>query len=230
VFRHQPRGASAAQLLWQRFDGTSVPLAAVEQAQQVQELQSGGASITLTSEPPQFGPTLRFALLPAGTLAYTLDVPYRITLRTAERSSLVTRSDAPRQVTDADRQKAREIKRAELERYSGGSMVIQGGTPSQRSGGLPARVIEQILTSLQFAPVLPAIRELRADGAGNLWVQRSTPHAFGPSQIDVLRANGSYLGTLNATEMPAAFGPAGLAVYVTTDELGVQQLRMGRFR
>jgi hypothetical protein len=230
VFRHQPRGANTAQLLWQRFDGTTTRLASVEHSQQVREVQTGGASVTLTSEPPQFGPTLRFALLPDATLAYTLAVPYRIELRAGERATVVTRAEAPRPVTEADKQQARIFKRAELERYAGGSMVIQGGVPSQRSGALPARVIEQILASMQFAPQLPAIRALSADGAGHLWVQRSTPNAFGPSMIDVLRSNGTYLGTLNATELPAAFGPGGLAVYLATDDLGVQQVRLGRFR
>ncbi|MGH7469017.1 MAG: 6-bladed beta-propeller [Longimicrobiales bacterium] len=230
VFRHQPRGAANAQLLWHRFNGSSTPLASVAQPQKVQELQSGGAHVTLTSEPPQFGLVLQFAMLSDGTLAYTRDVPYRLQLRAGERSLGVTRADAPRAVTEEDKRLARDFKRAELQRYSAGTMVIQGGTPTQRAGGLPSAVIDQIVSILQFAPVVPAIRELRADPAGQLWVQRNTPNAFGASLIDVLRPNGSYVGTLAATEMPVALGPSGLAVYFSHDDMGVQRIRMGRFR
>jgi hypothetical protein len=229
VFRHQPRGAAQAQVVWHRFNGMTTVLASVAQPQQVQELQSGGANITLTSEPPQFGPVLHFAVLPDATLAYTRDVPYRLQLRAAERLIGVTRSDAPRAVTEADKQAARDVKRGELERYSAGTMAIEGGRPTQRAGGLPPRVIDQIVSTLQFAALMPAIRDLRADAAGQLWVQRSTPSAFGASLIDVIRPNGSYVGTLAATELPAALGPSGLAAYFFHDELGVQRIRLGRF-
>ena len=162
----------------------------------MQELQTGGASVTLSSEPPQFGAELLFAILPNASLAFTRNVAYRIQFSTGARTSTVTRANAPRRVTEADKQQARTAKRAELKRYSGGVMRMQDGKPQQQAGGLPPGVIDQIVTTLQFAAEMPAIRSLLTDASGQLWVQRNAPSAFGASAINVLRPNGTYVGTI----------------------------------
>jgi hypothetical protein len=109
-------------------------------------------------------------------------------------------------------------------------MVISGGTPRQQAGGLPPMVIDQIVAQLRFAPVVPAIRDIRVDGEGRLWVQRNTPSAFGPSRIDVFRVDGAYAGTLASAELPHAFGPAGMAAFIRHTDDGLAQLSIGRFR
>lgn len=48
--------------------------------------------------------------------------------------------------------------------------------------------------------------------------------------IDVLSAEGDYIGTfsLEETRMPAAFGPGGIAAFVETDEFDVPTIIVKR--
>jgi hypothetical protein len=230
VFTHQPRESQEARFVWYRFDGTLTTLATAPRPREVMEIPSGGGAVTtLAAPPPELAPALLFAPLPDGSLAFSHEAPYRVQWAGA-RATTVTRANAPRAVTDSDKEQVRKAKRAELEGYSGGSMVISGGRQQQQGGGLPAFVIDQILAQMRFAPVVPAIRDLRVDSDGRLWVARSWPALFGPSAIDVLRADGSYIGTLASAELPAAFGPNGLAAVVRQNEEGVNQLAIGRIR
>ena len=58
---------------------------------------------------------------------------------------------------------------------------------------------------------------------GTIWVRRRGEEPAGDGPIDLLTADGRYLGTLpaDATAMPRAFGPEGLVAFVERDELDV---------
>ena len=70
---------------------------------------------------------------------------------------------------------------------------------------------------------IPVLAGLGVDHAGRIWVRRTgeRPGADGP--IDILSPTGEYLGTVSADllEIPAAFGPSGLAAFIRRDELDV---------
>ena len=75
------------------------------------------------------------------------------------------------------------------------------------------------------------MRGLRATWDGSFWVQRRGDDPWddnGP--IDVLGANGEYLGTFAPGEpgMPLAFGPDGLIAFVEHDELDVATIVVKR--
>ena len=65
----------------------------------------------------------------------------------------------------------------------------------------------------RFYPEIPVLRSLSTSWEGRIWVLRrgDEPDSAGP--IDVVAADGRYVGTFatDATRMPDAFGPNGLA-------------------
>ena len=81
-----------------------------------------------------------------------------------------------------------------------------------------------------FFPELSVVRALSTTWEGRIWVQRrgGFPDDNGP--IDVLTAEGDYIGTFRAgeTAMPDAFGPDGLAAFIELDELDVARVVVRR--
>jgi hypothetical protein len=84
--------------------------------------------------------------------------------------------------------------------------------------------MERQLETLTFAPVVPVVRGLVADPAGRLWIERNPAAPGGPRLIDVVGADGRYLGTLRGERLPQAFSKGGRAAYVESDSLGVQRV------
>ena len=74
-----------------------------------------------------------------------------------------------------------------------------------------------------FYPVMPVIRRVRTTWDGRIWVMRRGDEFFEDGPVDVLTADGDYIGTYpaDATKMPNAFGPDGLAASIELDELDV---------
>ena len=74
------------------------------------------------------------------------------------------------------------------------------------------------------------LRGLATTWDGRIWVQRrgEEPGTDGP--IDVLTFGGEYAGTYptDATEMPDAFGPNGLAAFIELDEFDVASVVVRR--
>ena len=67
------------------------------------------------------------------------------------------------------------------------------------------------------------IREIAVDWNGRMWITRSNAAgADGP--IDLMEADGRYVGTLFNTRRPDAFGPDGLVAYIDDHELGTQRV------
>ena len=84
--------------------------------------------------------------------------------------------------------------------------------------------------SRRFYPEIPVLRSLSATWDGRIWVARrgEDPDSTGP--IDVVTADGRYLGTFaaDATAMPDAFGPNGLAAFIEFDEFDVSTVVVRR--
>lgn len=170
--------------------------------------------------PPTFGPVLRTAS--AGGRLVVLDgTEYRLALHGGERAAL-SRPLAPRPVTAADREAARERLRRNNE--SAQERVIGGF----RVGPMDRAAVEEQARQMTFAETMPVVQELRGAPDGTLWVARPGPVAFGTGPIDVIDRDPRYLGTLAAQPIPAAIGPEGLMAVVDTGELGVLVIRVSR--
>lgn len=91
------------------------------------------------------------------------------------------------------------------------------------TGGGGDRWVEMI-ESQEFFKEVPVIRGLRTSWNGRIWVRRrgDQPHEGGP--LDVLEADGRYVGSYprEATDIPVAFGPGGLAAFIERDELDIE--------
>ena len=92
------------------------------------------------------------------------------------------------------------------------------------------RRAEARIEEFRFAEEIPVVQEIRTDWEGRTWVLRTGPRPGDPGPIDVISATGAYLGTLppNATGLPLAFGPVGLAAFVEVDELDVPSVVVRR--
>ena len=74
-----------------------------------------------------------------------------------------------------------------------------------------------------FYPELAILHALATTWDGHIWVQRRGPYPDTDGPIDVLTADGDYIGTFPAGTpgMPAAFGPEGLVAFIELDEMDV---------
>jgi hypothetical protein len=108
----------------------------------------------------------------------------------------------------------------------GGRGAVVGGGGGGGGGGAPSQaqiqtMLRQQIEQLQFYPELSVVTGLRTGWSGKIWASRratgSDATARGP--VDLLTAEGEYLGTLAADGMqvPDAFGPDGLAVWMERD-------------
>lgn len=189
-----------------------------------------GQRITLGGGPPlrAFEPGLHVAALPDGRLAVADSVGYRIKLiRDGEVVGVLERPIPPARVTP-------EIQEAERRRRLEGveRMGVQGRALVQGPGGampFDARQMErERIASMVFADEIPVIERLAVDPEGRIWVQRTGPRPGVDGPTDLLTPEGRYLGTIpsDGLRIPAAFGPDGLLVYVTRDEMEVPVLEV----
>ena len=184
-------------------------------------------------EPPgdarTFKPVLRAGVLPGGGVAYTDSSDYRIkfTFPDGRPSLVVTRPFQPRPVTNRIRNA--EIARARHRLAQLEEAAERSGDPMRQAAvGFQRARIE----SMQFFPVIPVVQDLRTGWEGIIWVQRWHDEASGGTAIDLLSADGRYLGTLppGSTALPSAFGPDGLVAFLETGELGVASVVVRRLQ
>ncbi len=181
-----------------------------------------------------FEPALLFDVLPSGGIAFADSTAYAVKL--TDRSGVVTRI-LRRPIPPLPASEA--IRRAERDRR----LDWQARNPSTTSGGGEPTAEMEALTSalaaarvaavenMRFFPEVPVIALLRTTWDGTLWVRRSTePDASEPGAIDVISADGRYIGTFprGSLEMPHAFGPDGLVAFIETDELDVPVITVVR--
>ena len=100
----------------------------------------------------------------------------------------------------------------------------------QGLGGPAADFRRTQLELLEYFHEIPLIRDLRTSREGTIWVRRGSDELGIDGPIDLITADGRYLGsfTAGATGLPSAFGPDGLVAFVETDDLDVSYVVVKR--
>lgn len=201
---------------------------------QVSARSAGGSRTAMTIQPPPtYSARPLWTALPTGGVAAAWSADHRIHIIGSDgRIRRVLEGPLrPRAVSERDRSVARDRLREQLE--SGAGMLRVEARNGARSfsaggGGLPPEEVERRLRALTFAGSVPVIARLTADRQGRLWVQRNGRDLARSGPLDILTAEGRYVGTLTEGEIPDAFGPDGLAAWIETDELGVERVIVKR--
>ena len=193
-----------------------------------------------------FTPKLLFDVLPDGGFVFTDSTGYAIKFATSDGTvvRVVTRPIEARTVTEEIRNHYRELRVAQVERDFGYSDL----PPEVRDQMREMMNYEDWLDEARSYPVhgeVPVIDDLRTTWTGGVWVRRTPEdgypwedHVAGnvlsglafstarapASPIDVISADGRYVGTFSSQSgatMFAAFGPGGLVAFVEKDEFDV---------
>ncbi|MGH7459788.1 MAG: 6-bladed beta-propeller [Longimicrobiales bacterium] len=174
-----------------------------------------------------------FGVMPSGGLAISYDKDYRLALispsGTVER--IIERPIKARKATEKDKKAAIDRQRENMKSGTGATMVRvgDGGRMSMGPGPrgeLPS--VEEMLRSATFEEFIPVIRRLETDPQGRIWVARM-PTDFGQAgPIDIIRANGTYIGTLANDRTPDAVSRSGRAAWIERDDLGVEHVVVKR--
>ena len=201
-----------------------------------------------TQLPKLFAPPFVFGAMPEDGLAYIDSSAYEITLVDAggEIRKILRRPLTPTPVSEdlrreflAKIQEAQKVAAQDMTE----SLKEAGGpvTGMELPGMLDFinRISEQVLDQLEFFPEIPVLSNLQVSWEGSLWAYRTgdplagfdgddnsvpTPLADlgladGPGPIDLISAEGEYVGTFAAgTAAPVAFGPKGLAAWIEYDD------------
>ncbi len=225
-------------LTWFTTDGKTAKLFEIPQPDITPRVQdngggSGGRQIAVRIQVPAFTPATLWGVLPNGAVAIGNDLNYRFQLaRNGKVERIIERPIAARKVTEADKHKERERRRAQMTSGSGGMVFSTaqrtGGGTEQRStsvgGALPKEEIEQSLRDLTFNEYIPALAGMYVDPRGRMWVQRTAGEIGATGPIDLIAADGRYLGTVAGQQLPAAVSLSGRAAYIERDELGVEKI------
>lgn len=171
-----------------------------------------------------FEPEVLAGVLPDGRVVFSDSSAYALKVTgdgDAEVARIITRPLDPEPVTPA-------IQRAEMARRDSLRVALGAPGAGQRilqfpgSDGAPQTVTID-MPEPAFHPELSVIHALATTWDGHIWVQRRGPWPDTDGPIDVLTADGDYVGTFPAGTpgMPAAFGPDGLVALIELDELDV---------
>lgn len=176
------------------------------------------ASTAVGGKETVFLPRFYWGVLPTGETVVAHTEAYRLDILTpgGKPERTLERPIEPRRVTSRDRQ---EERRKRL-----GEMTEQGGV-------LPTSIRQAALKEvdqLRFAAVMPVIQDLAVDPSGRIWIRRGTGPDGKSGSIDLIAADGKYLGTTHGARLPVAFSPGGLAAFVEEDSLGVQRVTVSR--
>lgn len=200
------------------------------------------------SRPAIFEPQVRMGLLPDGGIVYSDSSAYALKVTAADGGRLLrtlTRPLQPEPVTPSiqeEYQRKMDERRNEASGGAGlqtGSVSFIGVAASSSSGtgsgsGLPTGGsggnFSISIGEAPFYPVIPVIRRLFTSWEGRIWVMRQGDELLEDGPIDVLTADGDYVGTYRTddTKMPDAFGPDGLAAFIEFDEFDVAHVVVRR--
>ncbi|MDE2794596.1 MAG: 6-bladed beta-propeller [Gemmatimonadota bacterium] len=189
------------------------------------------------SQPSVYEPFLMAGVLPDGSLVHSDSSAYELKITppdAADAARVIRRPIRPEPVTPRIEKaylEAREAARREGGGASGAFMMMRSvGT----GGGNPSGGSDQTFTlempEPTFYPELSVLRDLSTTWDGSIWVRRrgDEPESDGP--IDVVTGDGRYVGTFlkDATEMPDAFGPNGMAAFIEHDDFDVARVVVRR--
>ena len=195
---------------------------------------SGERRVMVQVQIPAFTPSTTFGPLANGGIAVSHEADYRIRLvdPNGKVSRILERPIAPKKVTEADKKIAIERRRENMR--SGTNLMAvrtEGGRTSYstnpgRDVNMPS--VDEMLRSATFLDVIPVINRIETDPVGRIWVQRTAAdqRPYGP--VDVLTADGRYLGTIARDRAPDAVSRNNRAAYVERDDLGVEHVTVKR--
>ncbi len=202
---------------------------------------SGGDRSTLAtalsglSQPSIFEPPLLVGVLPNGGIVYSDSSAYALKVTrpdAGEVTRIIRRPLRPEPVTPRIEKEHRERQEAARREGSGGgaSMPIRIFTPGGSDQGALSPTIPLDMPEPAYYHELSVLRGLSTTWDGSIWVRRrgDEPDSNGP--IDVVTSDGRYVGTFpkDATEMPDAFGPNGVAAFIEHDEFEVARVLVRR--
>ena len=180
--------------------------------------------------PVVFEPRLLVGVLPDGGIVHSDSSAYALKVTPPgerEVARIIRRPLLPEPFTPAIQREYEEGIAAAREDMGAGGIPpgVKMMEVSGPGGGNRSFEIEQ-----RYYPEIPVLRGLATTWDGRIWVQRrgEEPGTDGP--IDVLTVGGEYVGTYptDATEMPDAFGPNGLAAFIEFDEMDVARVVVRR--
>ncbi len=196
-----------------------------------------------TAPPRTFDPGLFVGPLSGGGIAFSDSTTYAIKLTGPEGavSRILRRPFFPQPVTD-------RLLEAEIERQLDEYVAVEASMSAQ-----PQRVVDgstgeavdmlprdmmleglkrtrrAYLEALPSADEIPVVVDMRTTREGEIWVRRRGDDLLSDGPIDVLTADGRYLGSYPSdTAMPNAFGPGGLLAFVERDEFGLNRVVVKR--
>ncbi len=177
-----------------------------------------------------FAAPFQAAVLTDGRVAVADSVGYQVKIMGDDGvvDAVLGRPINPAPVTEAMRDAARERDAA-----GQGTRIMVTGPNMSRSDAdaLSANLLAAMASQVDVdATDVPVIKELAVDSEDRLWITRTAADGLSNGPVDVITADGTYLGTLDADEMrvPDAFGPGGLMAYIEPDELDVVTIRVVR--
>lgn len=167
-----------------------------------------------------FEPRLDYDVLTDGRLALMDSVGYRVKLIGPDGSvsGMIERPIAPLPVDGEIMEAARERFREQRTDFLA------------RLRDMPMQIEREGAESLTFAEEVPVLWSLKADWEDRIWLERRDPMGAGGGPIDIVTADGDYIGTLapDGLRTPSAFGPDGLMAFIESDALDVQTVRVVR--
>jgi len=182
--------------------------------------------------PPEFSPLTLWGVLPGGGVALTHTQLYTVKVLDAGGRAvrILQRPVRVRRPTEGDRERARQRVREQMRSGRGMIMVTRrvggGGGPEPRGGGggIPREQIEQRVREMRFADTVRTIQGMTVTPGGKLWVERTPPSIGDPGPIDILTADGRYLGTVRGLKLPVSVSASGRAAWLERDEDEVERV------
>lgn len=166
--------------------------------------------------PLTFEPELLMGVLPTGDIVYSDSSTYAVNVTAGDSGVLLRTIVRPFRPERVSPEIEAEFNRKREETLR--SAATGGGSYSFSLG------------EARFYPEIPVIQALSVTWEGRIWVMRRGDELLEDGPIDVLTADGEYVGTYRTgeTRMPDAFGPDGLAAYIEFDEFEVASVVVRR--
>lgn len=191
------------------------------------EATANGATMRQAAK-PTFSPTPLMSGFSDGAMAASYSNEYLVRISGGTRDLTIRKAVPARKVSAADRTRFLRERREILERDGQITYSFRNGVSTSSSKPLSAAEIDQRLKAIEFATTMPAISGLVVDGRDLLWIARSPESGISTTPIDLVRADGSYIGTIPEGKLPAAISRTGLAAYIETHPDGYQQIIVKR--
>ncbi len=233
-----PPDMNITRVLWQQLRERTEPASLVDipssdGARQVEMTQrAGGSQVTFRMPAPRaFAPQTSLGILSDGGLAVASSAGYevRIFSPTGDHLRTIRRAMQPRRVTERDKERERQRQLDMLARGGGMRVMIVGGGGGGAPPAGPSREQqEERIRNMEFAEVIPVIERVTTDPWGRAWIARAGDQPGQPAAIDIITAQGRYIGTITGQRLPAAFSRSGRVAYVERDELDIVRVSVAQ--